>query len=77
MKFKKFDKSISCADEIMKPQKSPFDRTGLGFMKIETSKGQTKQEKNAQETNKTATAARGPDGTQTRVPPIEPKGSTC
>jgi hypothetical protein len=57
-KFKKFDKSISCADEIMKLQKSPFDKTGLGFMKLETSKSQTKQEKKAQETNKTATAAR-------------------
>jgi hypothetical protein len=44
-------------------------------MKLETSKGQTKQEKNAQETNKTATAARGTDGTQFRVPSVEPKGS--
>ena len=42
-------------------------------MKLETSNGQTKQEKNAQETNKTATAARGIDGTQSRVPPLDPK----
>jgi hypothetical protein len=44
-------------------------------MKIETSKGQTKQEKNAQETNKTATATRGSDETQSRVPPVGPEGS--
>jgi hypothetical protein len=59
----------------MKLQKSPFDKTGLGFMNVETFKGQTKQEKNAHETNKTKTAARGPDETQTRVPPIGPEGS--
>jgi hypothetical protein len=74
-KFKKFDKSISCADEIMKLQKSPFDKTGLGFRKVETVKGQTKQEKNAHETNKTVTATRGPDETQNRVPPVGPEGS--
>ena len=75
-KFKKFDKSISCADEIMKLQKSPFDKTGLGFTKIETSIGQMKQEKIAQETNKIATAACGSGGTQFRVPPVGPEGST-
>jgi hypothetical protein len=74
-KFKKFDKSISCADEIMKLQKLPFDKTGLGFRKVEIIKGQTKQEKNAHETNKIATAARGPDGTQIRVPHVGPEGS--
>ena len=35
-KFKKFDKSISYADEIMKLQKSPFDKTGLGFTNLKT-----------------------------------------
>jgi hypothetical protein len=74
-KFKKFDKSISCADEIMKLQKSPFDKTGLGFTKIETSMGQMKQEKIAQETNKIATAACGSGVTQFRVPPVGPEGS--
>ena len=59
----------------MKLQKSPFDKTGLGFMKLETSKNQTKQDEKTQETNKTATDTHGPDGTQTRVPPVEPKGS--
>ena len=57
----------------MKLQKSPFDKTGLGFRKVETIKSQTKQEKNAHETNKIATAARGPDGTQSRVPPVGPR----
>ena len=74
-KFKRFDKSISCADEIMKLQKSPFDKTGLGFMKLETSKSQTKQDEKTQETNKTTAASHGSDGTQIRVPPVEPKGS--
>lgn len=74
-KFKRFDKSISCADEIMKLQKSPFDKTGLGFIKSGTSKSQTKQDEKAQETDKTAAGTHGPDETKNLVPSVEPKGS--
>ena len=59
----------------MKLQKSPFDKTGLGFTNLETSKDQMKQEKKTQETNKTVSAVRGTGGTQTKVRPVEPEGS--
>lgn len=49
-KFKRFDKIISYADEIMKLQKSPFDKTGLGFMKSGTLTSLTEQAEEAQET---------------------------
>ena len=74
-KFKKFDKSISCADEIMKIQKSPFDKTGLGFTKEETSKSQVKSNEKSQETTKTSLAGRGPGGPFRRVPPVVAQGS--
>lgn len=73
--FKRFDKSISCADEIMKLQKSPFDKTVLGFLKSKTLKSQTKLDEKAQETNQTTTGTHGPDGTKNLVSSVEPKGS--
>ena len=72
-KFKKFDKNICCADEIMKLQKSSFDKTGLGFMKLESSSSLKKQDENGQE--ETATITHGTDGTNDLVPSVEPIGS--
>ena len=74
-KFRKFDKSISCADEIMKIQKSPLDKTGLGFTKVETSQSQVKSNEKSQETNKSSSAGRGPGGTFRMVPPVAAQGS--
>jgi hypothetical protein len=74
-KFKKFDKSICCADEIMKLQKSHFDRTGLGFMKTGSISSLTKQGEKGQENDKTAAMTHGTDGTKNLVPPVEPIGS--
>ena len=74
-KFKKFDKSISCADEIMKIQKSPFDKTGLGFTKGETSKSQETSNKKSQETTKNLSAGHGTGGSHRRVPPVVSEGS--
>jgi tellurite resistance protein len=75
-KFKRFDKSISCADEIMKLQKSPFDQTGLGFTKLETLSSLTKQGEKAQEIIPTATVIHRSDGTKNLVPSVDQKGST-
>ena len=74
-KFKKFDKSICCADEIMKLQKSHFDRTGLGFMKSGSISILKKQGEKGQENDKTAAMTHGTDGTKNLVPPVEPIGS--
>lgn len=74
-KFKKFDKSICCANEIMKLQKSHFERTGLGFMKTGSISSVKEQGEKGQENDKIAAMTHGTDGTKNLVPPVEPIGS--
>ena len=72
-KFKRFDKNISCADEIMKMQKLPHDKTGLGFMKLGTLSEYKEQTVN--KTDSTKLDTHGSDGSKNLDPPSVSKGS--